>query len=411
MQSPVQQSYASLFDLPPDIAEARTWAHHFAERYVRPVAAEYDEREEMPWAVIEEAAKAGLYTPDFAMQMLADPTGLLQPVVAEEIFWGDGGMGQAVLGTFLPVAALFGAATREQVATWLPEFFGTPGDLAVAALCASEPDAGSDAAAIRTHARFDEARHEWVINGTKTWATNGGIARIHVVNAVTDPTLGARGHALFLIPPGTKGLSQGTKFRKHGLRASHTAEVVLDDVRIPAELVLGGKEALDERLAKAREGSRVRVPAAMAIFEMTRPGIGAMAVGVARAAYEYALDYAGIREQFGRPIIDNQAIAFMLADTALEIDAARLLVWRAAHMAQQGDPFTRAEGSMAKLKASEVAVRATENAIQILGGNGYTRDYPVERWARDAKIFTIYEGTSEIQRLAIGRAISGRRIQ
>jgi acyl-CoA dehydrogenase len=403
--------YTSMFDLPPDIADARDWAHGFAEKYVRPVAAEYDEREEMPWAVIEEAAKAGLYTPEFAVQMLADPTGLLQPVVAEEIFWGDGGMGQALLGTFLPVAALFGAATQDQVSTWLPEFFGTPGDLAVAALCASEPNAGSDAAAIRTRARFDEASNEWVIKGTKSWATNGGIARIHVVNAVTDPTLGARSHALFLIPPGTTGLSQGQKVHKHGLRASHTAEVVLEDVRIPADLVLGGKQALDHRLAQAREGSRVRVPAAMATFEMTRPSIGAMAVGVARAAYEYALEYAGVREQFGRPIIDNQAIAFTLADTAVEIDAARMLVWRAAHMIPRGIPFARAEGSMAKLKASEVAVRATERAIQILGGNGYTRDYPVERWARDAKIFTIYEGTSEIQRLAIGRAISGRRIQ
>ncbi|MFJ4244701.1 acyl-CoA dehydrogenase family protein [Streptomyces iakyrus] len=402
---------ANLFDLPPDIAEAREWAHGFAERYVRPVAAEYDEREEMPWAVIEEAAKIGLYTPEFALQMIADPTGLLQPVVAEEIFWGDGGMGQALLGTFLPTAALFGAATKEQIDTWLPAFFGTPGDLAVAALCASEPNAGSDAAAIRTHARYDEAAKEWVINGTKTWATNGGIASVHVVNAVTDPALGARGHALFLIPPGTRGLSQGQKFTKHGLRASHTAEVVLDDVRIPDDLVLGGKEALDQRLAAAREGSRVRVPAAMATFEMTRPGIGAMAVGVARAAYEYALEYAGIREQFGRPIIDNQAVAFTLADMAMEIDAARLLVWRASHMMMRGKPFARAEGSMAKLKASEVAVRTTERAIQILGGNGYTRDYPVERWARDAKIFTIYEGTSEIQRLAISRALSGRRIR
>lgn len=403
--------YASLFDLPPDIAEAQTWAHGFAEKYVRPVAAEYDEREEMPWAVIEEAARAGLYTPEFAIQLVADPTGLLQPVVAEEIFWGDGGMGQALLGSFLPAAALFAAGTPDQVSTWLPAFFGTPGDLAVAALCASEPDAGSDVAAIRTRARYDEATHEWVLNGTKTWATNGGIARVHVVNAVADPALGARGHAMFLIPPDTPGLSQGQKFAKHGLRASHTAEVVLDDVRIPADLVLGGKDALDHRLALAREGSRVRVPAAMATFELTRPGIGAMAVGVARAAYEYALDYAGVREQFGRPIGDNQAIAFTLADLATEIDAARLLVWRASHMLARGVPFKRAEGSMAKLKASEVAVRATERAIQILGGNGYTRDYPVERWARDAKIFTIYEGTSEIQRLSISRAITGRRIQ
>ncbi len=399
------------FDLPEEVADARTWAHDFAVRYVRPTAAEYDEREEMPWAVIKEAAAAGLYSADFALQLRDDPSGLLLPVVAEEIFWGDGGMGQALLGTYLPVFALFSAATPDQISEWLPEFFGSAADPAVAALCASEPDAGSDAAAIRTHARFDEATDEWVINGVKTWATNGGIAGVHVVNAVTDPELGARGHALVYIPPGTAGLRQGQKFHKHGLRASHTAEVLLENVRVPAENVLGGKEQLDARLAAVREGRRVRVPAAMAAFEATRPGIGAMALGVARAAYEYALDYACVREQFGRPIIDNQGIAFPLADMATEIDAARLLVWRAANMAARGLPFTSAEGSMAKLKASEVAVRTTERAIQILGGNGYTRDYPVERWARDAKIFTIYEGTSEIQRLMIASAVSRRRLR
>lgn len=310
----------NLFDLPPEIGEAREWVHDFAKRYVRPVGAHYDESESTPWPLIEEAARVGLYTPEFALEMMTEPTGLLQPVVGEEIFWGDGGLGQALLGTFLPVAALFGAGTEEQVATWLPAFFGTPGDLAVAALCASEPNAGSDAAAIKTTARHDEATGDWILNGTKTWATNGGIANVHVVNAVTDPDLGARGHALFLIPPGTAGLEQGQKFKKHGLRASHTAEVILDDVRIPAELVLGGKDALDERLAHIREGRRIRVPAAMATFEMTRPAIGSMAVGVARAAYEYALEYAGVREQFGRAIIENQSIAFTLADIATDID-------------------------------------------------------------------------------------------
>ncbi len=400
-----------LFSLPEEVAEARAWAHDFAERYVRPVAAGYDQREETPWPVIQEAAAAGLYSAEFALQLRDEPSGLLLPVVAEEIFWGDGGMGQALLGTYLPVFALFSAATPEQVDAWLPEFFGTTTKPAVAALCASEPGAGSDAAAIRSHARFDQAANEWVLNGTKTWATNGGIAGVHIVNAVTDPDLGARGHALFYIPPGTAGLRQGQKFSKHGLRASHTAEVLLDEVRLPVDNVLGGKERLDARLAAVREGRRVRVPAAMAAFEATRPGIGAMALGVARAAYDYALDYAKIREQFGRPIIDNQAIAFTLADLATEIDAARLLVWRAANMAARGLPYTRAEGSMAKLKGSEVAVRATERAIQILGGNGYTRDYPVERWARDAKIFTIYEGTSEIQRLMIASALAGRRIR
>ena len=228
--------------------------------------------------------------------------------------------------------------------------------------------------------------------------------------ASVDPELGSRGQAAFVIPPDTPGLSQGVKVKKHGIRASHTAEVLLDDVRIPAEYVLGGKEKLDERLARAREGTQARTQAAMATFEASRPTVGAQAVGIARAAYEYALQYAKEREQFGRPIIENQSIAFMLADMMTEIDAARLLVWRASWMGRTGKPFENAEGSMSKLKAGEVAVWATERAIQILGGNGYAREYPVERWHRDAKIYTIFEGTSEIQRLVISRAISGLRI-
>jgi acyl-CoA dehydrogenase len=250
-----------------------------------------------------------------------------------------------------------------------------------------------------------------VINGTKTWITNGGIADIHVIVASVEPDLGSRGHASFVIPRGTPGLSQGQKFKKMGIRASHTAEVVLQDCRVPGRCLLGGKEKLDERLARAREGGGSKEQAAMKTFEVSRPTVGAMAIGIARAAYEFSLDYAKEREQFGRPIIDNQSIAFMLADMKMEIDAARLLVWRAAWMGRNNKPFLNAEGSMSKLKAGEVAVWATERAIQILGGNGYTREFPVERMHRDAKIYTIFEGTSEIQRLVISRAISGMRIR
>ena len=232
-------------------------------------------------------------------------------------------------------------------------------------------------------------------------------------SAVVDPELKARGQASFVVPPGTPGLSQGQKFHKHGIRASHTAEVVLDGVRVPGTCLLGGKEKLDERLARAREGVRTggSTNASMATFERTRPAVGAQAVGIARAAYDYALDYAQQREQFGRPIIENQAIAFALADMRTRIDASRLLVHRAAWMARQGLPFHAAEGSMSKLHAGETAVEVTGKAMQILGGNGFTRDYPVERMARDARIYTIFEGTSEIQRLVIARAISGRQIR
>jgi alkylation response protein AidB-like acyl-CoA dehydrogenase len=401
------------FDLGPDQLELRDWVHTFAAEVVRPAAAEWDEREEFPWPVLEEAAKIGLYSLDFWATQSFEESGLGIPVTMEELFWGDAGIGLAIVGTTLAAAAVASNGTPEQVAEWVPPMFGSPGDLKIASFCSSEPDAGSDVGAMRTRATYDEAKDEWVLNGTKTWATNGGIADIHVVTAVVEPELRTRGQASFVVPPGTKGLSQGQRFHKHGIRASHTAEVVLDQVRVPGSCLLGGKDKLDARLARARErrSGSGSDNASMATFERTRPGVGAQAVGIARAAYEVALDYAKTREQFGKPIIENQAIAFTLADMKTGIDASRLLVWRAAWMAKQGKVFEAAEGSMSKLFAGETAVRVTGQAMQILGGNGYTRDYPVERMARDARIYTIFEGTSEIQRLVIARAISGAPIR
>jgi acyl-CoA dehydrogenase len=394
-----------------DQKDVRDWVHGFAEGVVRPAAADWDEREETPWPIIQEAAKIGLYGYEALAQFYADPSGLTLPIVSEELFWGDAGIGMAVMGTSLAVAAIFGQGTGEQIGEWIPRCFGSVDEPQVAAFCASEPNAGSDISAIRTNARYDAAKDEWVLNGQKAWATNGGIAGVHVIIASVDRELGARGHAAFVVPPGTDGLVPGAKVRKHGLRASHTADVHLDDCRLPGACLLGGKEKLDERLARAREGGRGRSQAAMQTFEATRPNVGAQAIGIARAAYEYALGYAGEREQFGRKIVENQAIAFPLADMKLEIDAARLLVWRASWMGRNGIPFQNAEGSMSKLKAGEVALWATERAMHILGGNGYTRDFPVERWHRDAKIYTIFEGTSEIQRLVIARAISGAQVR
>jgi acyl-CoA dehydrogenase len=397
-------------ELSQDQNDIRDWVHGFAEGVVRPAAHEWDEREETPWPVIQEAAKIGLYGFEGLAQFWMDQTGLTMPIVNEELFWGDAGIGMSIMGTTLAVAAIYSSGTPDQLAEWVPQCFGTPDDPKVGSFCSSEPDAGSDVSAIRTTARYDEGNDEWVLNGQKAWATNGGIAHVHVVIASVDRELGARGHAAFVVPPGTEGLEQGAKVKKHGLRASHTADVHLDDCRVPGSCLLGGKERLDERLARAREGESSRGQAAMKTFEVSRPTVGAQAIGIARAAYEYALDYARERVQFGRPIVQNQAIAFALADMKMEIDAARLLVWRAAWMGRTGKDFTSAEGSMSKLKAGEVAVWATERAIQILGGNGYTREYPVERMHRDAKIYTIFEGTSEIQRLVISRAISGARI-
>jgi alkylation response protein AidB-like acyl-CoA dehydrogenase len=294
---------------------------------------------------------------------------------------------------------------------WVPQCYGTADDVKLGAFCVSEPDAGSDVSSLRTRAVYDEATDEWVLNGTKAWITNGGIANVHVVVAAVDPSLKGRGQASFVVPPGTKGLSQGQKYKKHGIKASHTAEVVLDDVRIPGRCLLGGKEKLDAKLARAREAGRSgEAQPAMKTFEATRPAVGAQALGIARAAYEIALDYAKERTAFGKPIIMNQAIAFKLANMVTQIDAARLLIWRAAWLSRNGG-FKNAEGSQSKYYASEMAVKVTEEAIQILGGYGYTREYDVERMHRDAKIHTIFEGTSEIQQLVIARAISGLRVE
>jgi alkylation response protein AidB-like acyl-CoA dehydrogenase len=402
-------------ELNDDQTAVRDWIHGFAADVMRPAAAEWDEREETPWPVIQEAAKIGLYSLDFYAQQYFDPTGLGIPLTMEELFWGDAGIGLSIVGTALAAVGVLANGTEEQIGTWIPQMYGDVNDVKLASFCSSEPDAGSDVSAMRTRAVYDQAKDEWVLNGTKTWATNGGIANVHVVVAVVDPELGARGHASFVIPPNTPGLSQGQKFKKHGIRASHTAEVVLEDVRIPGSCLLGGKEKLDDRLARARErakagGERVK-NAAMATFEASRPAVGAQAVGIARAAYEVALDYAKTRVQFGRPIIDNQGIAFQLADMRTQIDAARLLVWRASWMASAGKPFTSAEGSMSKLYAGETAKKVTAQAMQILGGNGFTREYPVERMHRDSAIYSIFEGTAEIQRLVIARTISGLPIR
>ncbi|WP_327355935.1 acyl-CoA dehydrogenase family protein [Streptomyces sp. NBC_01304] len=400
-------------DLTEEQRDLRDWVHGFAASVVRPAAAEWDEREETPWPVIQEAAKIGLYGFESLADLFGDPSGLSLQIANEELFWGDAGIGMALFGTSLAVAGIFSAGTPDQLAEWVPQCFGDEDDPKVAAFCVSEPQAGSDVSAMRTRARYDEARDEWVLAGQKAWITNGGIANVHVVVASVEPSLGARGQAAFIVPPGTRGLEGAKKIKKLGLRASHTADVFLDDVRVPGHCLLGGKERLDARLARAREGSAggARGQAAMATFEVSRPTVGAQALGIARAAYEYALEYAGEREAFGRPIIENQAIAFALADLRTEIEAVRLLIWQASWMARNDKVFDAGQGSMSKLRAGELAVAASEKAIQVLGGAGYSREHPVERMYRDAKIYTIFEGTSEIQRLVIARAISGRQIR
>lgn len=396
------------FDIAPTEAQhdlARR-THEFAAEVVRPVAADYDARQEFPWPVLEEAATRGFYSPLFYRDLIGDPTGLSLPMFMEELFWGCAGIGLAVVMPALALSAIGQAASPEQMLQWAPECFGTPGDLKLAALAISEPEGGSDVRNLRTRAHRDG--DDWIIDGHKMWIGNGGIANVHVVNAVVDEELGHKGQALFIVPGGTPGLEMVRKLDKLGCRASHTAELRFDGVRVPADNLLGGQEKLDYKLAKAREaveGAKHSGSATLGTFEQTRPMVAAQALGIARAALEYATEYANRREAFGSPIIDNQGIAFPLAELAAAIDGARLLTWRASWMAASGVAFERGEGSMCKMAASEVAVRATERAIQTMGGWGYIKDHPVEKWYRDAKLYTIFEGTSEIQRIVISNAL------
>jgi acyl-CoA dehydrogenase len=393
------------FQLTEDHLTAKKWAHDFAEKEIRPVAPQYDESEEFPWPVVKKAAEIGLYSIDFWTEMAGgDSTGIILPIVMEEACWGCAGISLGIFGTGLPLAALAYSATPEQLAEWAPRMFGTPQDPKLAAFAVTESNAGSDVSALRTTARRDS--DEWVLNGTKVFITNGGIADVHVVVATVDPELGHRGQAAFIVGPDNTGLRQGKKEKKLGIRASHTAEIVLEDCRLPLGNVVGGMEKLEAKLERARGKNGTKSHHALKTFEMTRPSVAAQALGIGRAALEFAVDYAKQRETFGRPIIEHQGVAFKLADMALEVDAARLLTWRAAWMARNGVDFDHAEGSMSKVKASEVAVWVTEQAVQVLGGYGYIKDFPVEKWYRDAKIYTLFEGTSEIQRLVISRALA-----
>jgi acyl-CoA dehydrogenase len=393
------------FQLSEDQLTAKKWAHDFAENEMRPVAPEYDETEDFPWPVVKKAAEIGLYSLDFWTEMVAqDETGITLPIVMEESCWGCAGIALGIFGTGLPLASLAYSATPEQLSEWAPKMFGTPEDPKLGAFAVTEPNAGSDVSALRTTAKRDG--DEWVLNGQKVFITNGGIADVHVVVATVDPDLGHRGQAGFIVGPGNPGLKQGKKEKKLGIRASHTAEVLLDDCRVPLENVVGGNEKLEAKLEAARSKNGTKTHHALKTFEMTRPSVAAQALGIARAALEFAVDYSKQRYTFGQPIVQHQGIAFKLADMALEVDAARLLTWRAAWMARNGVDFTHAEGSMSKLKASEVAVWVTEQAVQVLGGYGYIKDFPVEKWYRDAKIYTLFEGTSEIQRLVVSRALA-----
>ena len=362
-------------------------AHEFAEREMRPVALDYDKKGTVPWDVVQKAHDIQLDTA-FIPEAYGGggvTSTLTHVVVMEELNWGCAGIATGLIGAGLAYLPIIHMGTEDQKKRLLTRFTGPEARLG--ALRLTEPDAGSDVANLSTTARRDAG--EWVLNGTKRFITNGGIAEMHVVFATIDKSLKHFGLRAFVIEKDTPGLKMGKVEDKMGVRASHTAEVILDDCRIPADNKLGGED-------------QTAFYGAMKTLESSRPLVAAGAVGIARAAYEYALDYSRRRKAFGGPIAKKQAISFMLADMKTKIEAARLLTWRAAWMLDAGMPMNK-EASIAKLFAADTAMEVTTDAVQIMGGAGYMKDEPVEKWMRDAKVFQIWEGTSQIQRLVISR--------
>ena len=363
------------FRLTAEQRELQQLAHEFAERELRPIAAEWDEREDFPPDLLAKAARLGLTSYSIPREYDGGGVGAVTAsLIAEELSWGCAGLAAGILSTMFPVRPLRRFGTEAQRQRYLPWLASETG--AVAAIAFTEPHAGSDVNAIRAEARRDG--DELVLSGEKVYVTNGGIADVTVVFAKLDGALTA-----FLLEKDDPGVAAGRKERKLGLRASYTGSLVLDEARIPADRVLG------------EEGQGFLV--AMDFFEVSRPQVAASAVGLARAALEYATVYAREREAFGKPVIARQGVSFKLAEMAMEVEAARLLVWRACAAVDAGEDAGLL-GSYAKAFAADTAMRAATEAVQVLGGAGVMRDHPVEKWFRDAKVFQIVEGTSEIQR-------------
>ena len=403
------------FALNQDQLELKAEMRRFARDVIRPVAAKHDAEESTPWEVMKEARARGLHGLDNLQRMGQDPDGMSGVIGAEELHWGCAGIALAISGSGLAAAGLAASGTPDQIARWVPECFGVGDEIKLGAYAVTEAGAGSDVKSLRTTAKRDG--DEWVLNGTKVFITNGGIADVHVVVANVAPELGHRGQASFVVEKDTPGMSQGKKESKIGIRASHTAEVVFEDCRIPLENLLGGMEKLERKLARARSGEPSRGSNALATFELTRPLVGASALGIAQAAYEWTIEYldaephqidpveAWLDESStaGKPPLERQGNQQILAQVATEIDAARLLVQRAAWMGRNGIPLLGGQGSMSKLKSGQVAVWATRTLMDLVGPFAYTRECPLEKWFRDAKIYELFEGTAEIQRLVISR--------
>ena len=374
------------FELTDEQRELQRLAHEFAARELRPIAAEWDEREAFPPDLLAKAARAGLTS--YAIPTEYGGGGadsVTSALIAEELSWGCAGLASTLQATMFPVRPLLRFGTASQRERYLPLLAREEG--ALAAIAFTEAHAGSDLGALRTEARREG--DEYVLTGEKVYITNGGVADVTLVFAKLDGELTA-----FVAEAGDAGVTAGRVERKVGLRASHTGSLVLDAARLPSE----------RRLGEEGEGLAV----ALDFFQASRPQVAAAAVGVARAAFEYATQYARGREAFGRPILSRQGVGFKLADMAMLVEAARLLVWRAA-AAVDRDEDAALHGSYAKAFAADAAMRITTDAVQVLGGAGIMRDQRVEKWMRDAKVFQIVEGTSEIQRHIVATYLRGEQ--
>ncbi len=376
------------FALTEEQRELRALAHSFAEREIRPAEAACDAEMRHPTELIAQAHELGLmnvHVPEeYGGLALSTFDGML---VGEELYWGCSGIGTSITANGLGAGPVIAFGSPEQKARWLPPLIESP------ILCSfglSEPGAGSDVAALRTSAVREG--DEYVLNGSKTFITNAGYADWTVVFAKTDPQAGHRGMSAFVVPMDTPGVAIEKHLEKMGQRATDTSAFALTDVRVPVE----------NRLGEEGDGFKI----AMATLDFTRPGTAIGAVGVAQAAYEHALEYAKERVTFDLPIAMHQAVGFMVADMATEIQASRLLCWQAAWMLDQGlGRESTLYSSFAKRFAADTAMKVATDAVQVFGGYGYIKEYPVEKLMRDAKLFQIYEGTSQIQRLVIAREI------
>ena len=357
----------------------RDLCRQIAREKIQPVAAEYDESEEFPWPIVKILGESDIFGIFIPEQYGGMGGGIFELAIAtEELSWGCGGISLAFAATGLGTFPIILFGNEEQKKKYLPRVAkGT-----VAAFALTEAEAGSDAGSIKTTAVKDG--DHYILNGTKQWITNGGEADIYTVVAVTDKKKGARGATAFVVEKGTKGLDFGKKEKKLGIRGSATREVIFTDCRVPKENVLG------------REGMGFIV--AMKTFDYSRPGVASQAVGIAQRALDESVKYANQRHQFGQPISSFQGVQFMLADMAIQVEAARAIVYRAAQIIDAGEKNISKISAICKTFASDIAMKVTTDAVQVLGGYGYMREYPVEKLMRDAKITQIYEGTNQIQR-------------